>query len=79
MNVTTNIPHYPEWKAYLRTGSRSRSSFGGEMTLFFRQRLRKSSSRLCRRPSCTISTAATSSLDEYADAIAEAIIETFCR
>ena len=61
MDVTSNIPHYLNGTLIYRTGSRSRSSFGDGMTLFFRQRLRKSSSRLCRRPRCAISTEAISS------------------
>ena len=42
MNLTTNIQYYPEWIAYLKSNSRTRSSCGGEMIFLSCRRPRNS-------------------------------------
>jgi pimeloyl-ACP methyl ester carboxylesterase len=77
MNVTTNIPHYPEWIAYLKSRQpkslivwgRNDPIFSSVAPEIIKQALPAAELRYFDGGHFVI--------DEYADEIAEAIIETF--
>lgn len=79
MNVTTNIPHYPKWHAYLKdrqpraliVWGRNDPVFSPAAPEIIKQALPKAELRYFDGGHFV--------LDENADAIAEAIIETFAR
>ena len=79
MNVTTNIVHYPKWKAYLRdrqpkslvVWGRNDPVFSAAAPEIIKQALPTAELRYFDGGHFV--------LDEYADEVADAIIETFCR
>jgi len=79
MDVTSNIPHYPEWKAYLQdrqpksliVWGRNDPVFSAAAPEIIKQALPAAALRYFDGGHFV--------LDEYADEIADAIIETFRR
>jgi pimeloyl-ACP methyl ester carboxylesterase len=79
MNVASNVQHYPEWKAYLKDRQPKTLVVWGRNDPL----MRPANAELVKQH---VPTAAVHyfdgghfALDEYSDAIADAIIETFSR
>jgi pimeloyl-ACP methyl ester carboxylesterase len=79
MNITSNVPHYPEWNAYLRERQPKALVVWGRNDPL----MRPANAELVKQDVPTAEVRYFDGghfvLDEYCDAIAEAIIETFSR
>jgi pimeloyl-ACP methyl ester carboxylesterase len=77
MNVTTNIPHYPEWKAYLRDRQPKSLIVWGRNDPVFSAAAPEIIKQAVPAADLRYFDGGHFVLDEYANDIAEAIIETF--
>jgi pimeloyl-ACP methyl ester carboxylesterase len=77
MNVTTNIPHYPEWIAYLKSWRPKSLIVWGRNDPVFSSAAPEIVKQALPAAELRFFDGGHFVLDEYADAIAEAIIETF--
>src|SRR6516225_5006281 len=79
MNLTTNIPHYPEWNAYLKDWQPKTLIVWGRNDPLSWPAAAEFVKKLVPTADLRYFDGGHFVLDEYADAIAEAIIETFSR
>jgi pimeloyl-ACP methyl ester carboxylesterase len=79
MNVTTNIPHYSEWNAYLKARQPKTLIVWGRNDPVFSPAAPEILKQAVPTADLRYFDGGHFVLDEYADAIAEAIIETFVR
>jgi pimeloyl-ACP methyl ester carboxylesterase len=79
MNLATNIPHYPEWNAYLKDRQPKTLIAWGRNDPLIWPAAAEVIKKLVRAAEVRYFDGGHYVLDEYADAIAEAIIETFSR
>ena len=77
MNVTTNIPRYPEWIAYLKSQQPKALIVWGRNDPVFSAAAPEIIKQALPAAELRYFDGGHFVLDEYADAIAEAIIETF--
>jgi len=77
MNVTANIPHYPEWKAYLKDRQPKSLIVWGRNDPVFSSVAPEIIKQVVPAAGLRYFDGGHFVLDEYADAIAKAIIETF--
>ncbi len=77
MNVTANIPHYPEWNAYLNDRQPRSLIVWGRNDPIFSSAAPEIIKKAVPAAELRYFDGGHFVLDEYADAIAEAIIETF--
>ena len=79
MNLTTNIQHYPEWNAYLKDRQPNTLIVWGRNDPLIWPAAAEFVKKLVPTADLRYFDGGHFVLDEYADAIAEAIIETFSR
>ena len=79
MNVTTNIPHYPEWQAYLKSRQPRAVILWGQNDPVFSPAAPEIIKQALPAARVHYFDGGHFVLDEYAEPIAAAIIETFCR
>ena len=79
MNLTTNIQHYPEWTAYLKDRQPKTLIVWGRNDPLILPAAAEFVKQTVPAAVVRYFDAGHFALDEYADAIAEAIIETFSR
>jgi len=79
MNLTTNIQHYPEWTAYLKERQPKTLIVWGRNDPLILPAAAEFVRRIVPTAEVRYFNGGHFVLDEYADAIAEAIIETFSR
>jgi len=79
MNLATNIPHYPEWNAYLKDRQPKTLIVWGRNDPLIWPAAAEFVKKLVPTADLRYFDGGHFVLDEYADAIAEAIIETFSR
>jgi pimeloyl-ACP methyl ester carboxylesterase len=79
MNLATNIQHYPEWNAYLKDRQPKTLIVWGRNDPLFMPAAAEFLKQLVPSAELRYFDGGHFVLDEYADAIAEAIIETFSR
>jgi pimeloyl-ACP methyl ester carboxylesterase len=79
MNVTSNIPHYPEWSAYLRDRQPKSLIVWGRNDPLFSAAAPELIKQALPAAELRYFDGGHFVLDEYADEVADAIIETFCR
>jgi pimeloyl-ACP methyl ester carboxylesterase len=79
MNLATNIQHYPEWNAYLKERQPKTLIVWGRNDPLFMPAAAEFVKQLVPTAELRYFDGGHFVLDEYADAIAEAIIETFSR
>ena len=79
MNVTTNIPHYPEWNAYLKGQQPKSLIVWGKNDPVFSAAAPEVIKRALPAAELHYFDGGHFVLDEYADEVADAIIGTFCR
>jgi pimeloyl-ACP methyl ester carboxylesterase len=77
MNLTTNIQHYPEWTAYLKDRQPKALIVWGRNDPLFTPAAPEALKQALPKAGLHLFDGGHFVLDEYADAIAEAIIETF--
>jgi pimeloyl-ACP methyl ester carboxylesterase len=77
MNVTANIPHYPEWNAYLKDRQPKSLIVWGRNDPVFSSAAPEIIKQALPAAELRYFDGGHFVLDEYADAIAEAIIGTF--
>jgi pimeloyl-ACP methyl ester carboxylesterase len=77
MNMEANVPHYPEWNAYLKDRQPRTLIFWGRNDPLFVPAAAESVKQDVPTAELRYFDGGHFVLDEYADAIAEAIIETF--
>ena len=79
MNLATNLPHYPEWNAYLKHRQPKTLLVWGRNDPLIWPAAAEFVKKLVPTADLRYFDGGHFVLDEYADAIAEAIIETFSR
>jgi pimeloyl-ACP methyl ester carboxylesterase len=79
MNLATNIQHYPEWNAYLKDRQPKTLIVWGQNDPLFMPEAAEFVKQLVPSAELPYFDGGHFALDEYADAIAEAIIKTFSR
>jgi len=79
MNISTNIPHYPEWIAYLKDRQPKTLIVWGRNDPLMLPAAAESVKKAVPAAELRYFDGSHFVLDEYADPIAEAIIETFSR
>ncbi len=79
MNMEANLPHYPEWNAYLKGRQPKTLVLWGRNDPLFAPAAAESVKQAVPTADVRYFDGGHFALDEYADAIAEAIIETFSR
>jgi pimeloyl-ACP methyl ester carboxylesterase len=79
MNMEANFPHYPEWTAYLKDRQPKTLILWGRNDTFFTPAAPEALKQALPRAELRYFDGGHFALDEYADAMAEAIIETFSR
>jgi len=79
MNLATNIPHYPEWNAYLKDQQPKTLIVWGRNDPLIWPAAAEFVKKVLPTADLRYFDGGHFVLDEYADAIAEAIIETFAR
>jgi len=79
MNLSTNIQHYPEWNAYLKDRQPRTLIVWGRNDPLILPAVAEVVKRIVPTADLRYFDGGHFVLDEYADAIAEAIIETFSR
>jgi pimeloyl-ACP methyl ester carboxylesterase len=79
MNLATNIPHYPEWNAYLKDRQPKTLIAWGRNDPLIWPAAAEVIKKLVPGAEVRYFDDGHYVLDEYADTIAEAIIETFSR
>ena len=79
MNLSTNIPHFPEWTAYLRDRQPKTLIVWGRNDPLLLPAAAEFVKQVVPTADLRYFDGRHFVLDEYADAIAEAIIETFSR
>jgi pimeloyl-ACP methyl ester carboxylesterase len=79
MNLTTNIPHYPEWNAYLKDRQPKTLIVWGRNDPIIWPAAAEYVKQVVPAADLRYFDGGHFVLDEYADAIAEAIIDTFSR
>ena len=77
MNLTTNIPHYPNWNAYLKERQPKTLIVWGRNDPVFTRAAPEIVKQNVPSAEVRYFDGGHFVLDEYADTIAEAIIETF--
>jgi pimeloyl-ACP methyl ester carboxylesterase len=77
MNLVSNLPHYPEWNAYLKDRQPKTLIVWGRNDPLFVPEAAEFVKRVVPTAELRYFDGGHFVLDEYADAIAEAIIETF--
>jgi pimeloyl-ACP methyl ester carboxylesterase len=78
MNLATNLPHYAEWNAYLADRQPRTLILWGRNDPLFVPEAAESVKRLVPAADLRYFDGGHFVLDEYADVIAEEIIQTFC-
>ena len=79
MNIATNIPHYPQWAAYLKDRQPKTLIVWGKNDSIILPAAAEFVKQVVPTADLRFFDAGHFTLDENADAIAEAIIETFSR
>ena len=79
MNMEADIPHYPEWNAYLKDWQPKTLILWGRNDPFFVPAAAELVKQVVPTAELRYFDGGHFALDEYADAFAEAIIETFSR
>jgi pimeloyl-ACP methyl ester carboxylesterase len=79
MNMEANFPHYPEWNAYLRDRQPKTLVLWGRNDPLFTPAAPEALKQVLPAAAVHYFEGGHFPLDEYADAMAEAIIETFSR
>jgi pimeloyl-ACP methyl ester carboxylesterase len=79
MNVTTNIPHYPKWNAYLRDRQPKALIVWGQNDPVFSAAAPEIIKHALPEAELRYFDGGHFVLDEYADEVADAIVRTFCR
>ncbi|HKD19331.1 MAG TPA: alpha/beta hydrolase [Thermoanaerobaculia bacterium] len=79
MNMAANFPHYPEWTAYLKNRQPKTLILWGKNDPLFTPAAPEAYKQAVPTADLRYFDGGHFVLDEYSDAIADAIIETFCR
>jgi len=79
MNLAANVQHYPEWNAYLKDRQPKTLIVWGRNDPLFLPAAAEFVKQLVPAAELRYFDGGHFALDEYADAIAEAIIQTFSR